>query len=90
MATADIDEQPLHKLSLNEDTDHFFKSSVLPAGQGVEGEPVMAARRLLDARKQISDYLNDRGRNGTDHKRWLWELHGKITTRLHFNLYEVE
>lgn len=90
VATADIDEQPLHKLSLNEDTDHFFKSTVLPTGQGVEGEPVMAARRLLDARKQISDYLNDGGRNGTDHERWLRELHGKITTRLHFNLYEVE
>ena len=90
VVTADIDEQPLHKLSLNDDTDYFFKNSVLPSGQGVEGEPVMAARRLLDARKRISDYLSDRGRNGTDHQRWLRELHGKITTRLHFNLYEVE
>ena len=90
VVTADIDEQPPHKLSLNDDTDFFFKNSVLPDDQGVEGEPVMAGRRLTSARKQISGYLNDRGRNGTDHERWLRELHGKITTRLHFNLYEVE
>ncbi len=90
VATADIDDQPLHKLSLSDDTDHFFKTSVLPDKPGVAGVPVMAARRLLAASSQISDYLEDPEEGATDHESWLRELHGKVTTRLHFNLYEVE
>ena len=90
VATADIDDQPLHKLSLSDDTDRFFKTSVLPGQQGVGGVPVMAARRLMEARGQISDYLQGTGEGGTEHEHWLRELHGKVTTRLHFNLYEVE
>ena len=90
VATADIDDQPLHKLSLSDDTNFFFKTSVLPDKQGVAGVPVMAARRLLAARRQISDYLREAKEGEADHEDWLRELHGKVTTRLQFNLYEVE
>lgn len=87
----DLDGLPLHKLSLNKDTDGFFKTDVLPATpQGNVGPPVASARRLLDARKQISDYLREAEGAQTDREKWLRELRSKITTRLHFSLYEVD
>ena len=87
----DLDGLPLHKLSLNKDTDGFFKTDVLPATpQGIVGPPVASARRLLDARKQISDYLREAEGAQTDREKWLRELRSKITTRLHFSLYEVD
>ena len=52
--TIDRDRQPLHKLTLSDDTDYFFKNSVLSNGS-VESRPVMAAQRLEDARRQIAD-----------------------------------
>ena len=86
----DIDGQPLHKLSLNEGTDNFFKTNVLPEKPSVAGPSVASAQRLLDAKKQIADYLNEAEGDQENRKQWLHELHSKMTRRLHFNLYEVE
>ncbi len=88
--TPDIDKLSLYKLSLNEDTDNFFKFSILPKIPGVSGAPVTSAQRLLDAKKQIAEYLNEAEGTKVDREHWLRELHSKVTTRLHFNLYEVE
>ncbi len=89
VVSADIDGQPLHKLSLSDDTDYFFKNSVLSNGS-VEGRPVMAAQRLEDARQQIADHLHRADGDDQTREAWLRELHAKVTTRLHFNLYEVD
>ncbi len=87
----DIDGQPLHKLSLNEDTDTLFKSNVLPrAPQELAGPSVASGQRLLDAKKQISDYLNEAEGGRADREKWLGQLRGKVTNRLQFSLYEVE
>ena len=85
-----LDGPPLYKLSLNEDTDTFFKSSVLPQTPGVAGPPITSAKRLLDAKQQIADYLRTAGGDVADREQWLRDLQSKVTTRLHFNLYEVE
>ena len=37
IATKGISGQPLFKLSINQDTDHFFKSNILAEQVGVEG-----------------------------------------------------
>ena len=79
-----LDGQPLHKLSLNAETDHFFKNSVLK-DTGVAGPPTAASQRLLDAKKQIADHL---GALGEEEE--LIDLHNKVTTGLHFNVYEVD
>ncbi len=80
----------LHKLTLNDDTDDFFQSSVLPETPGVGGPPVISAQRLLDARNLIGEYLKRAGGDGPDREEWLRDLHRKVTNQLHFNLYEVE
>ena len=86
-----LDGLPLHKLSLNEDTDNFFKDGVLPETPGVAAPPIIAAQRLLDAKGQIADYLRAERNDVVDgRERWLRDLQSKVTTRLHFNLYEVE
>ena len=75
---------PIYKLSLNEDADHFFKTSILAETPGPEEPPVRSAERLRDAKRQIADYLRRLDKDS------LTEWHVKLTQQLHFNLYEVE
>lgn len=82
----DLDGLPLHKLSLNEDTDDFFKKSILPESPSIAGPQVESAQRLLNAKEQIAEHLC--AEEGSEQS--LRELYRKVTTRLHFNLYEVE
>ena len=82
---ADLDGLPLHKLSLNEDTDDFFKKGILPESPSIAGPQVESAQRLSNAKKQIAEYLCTMGGEKS-----LQNLYRKVTTRLHFNLYEVE
>ena len=84
------DGQPLYKLSLNEETDRFFKDSVLPRTPGVDGPSTAAAQRLQDAKEQIAGYLRAAAGNAANGEHWLQDLLTKITTRLHFNVYEVD
>lgn len=86
----DIDRQPLHKLTLNNDTNEFFRSSVLPVKPSIDVPPVISAQRLLDAREQIAAHLRAAEGDVANREKWLRDLHLKITNRLHFNLYEVE
>ena len=91
IGVTDTDGQPLHKLSLNQDTDTFFKSNVLPeTPRGQLGPSVASGQRLLYAKKQISDYLDDADGDHANRESWLRLLHGKVTNRLQFSLYEVE
>ena len=86
-----INGQPLYKLTLNEDTDHFFKSNVLAEKGGVEGPRITSERRLLMAKKQIADYLEANIRTkGSAREDWLQCLYKKVATQLRFSLYEVE
>ena len=81
---------PLYKLSLNKDTDGFFKSGVLPETLDVAGPPITSAQRLLNAKEEIANYLRKAGGDTASQEQWLRDLQRKVTTRLHFNLYEVE
>lgn len=87
--TTDRDGSPLRKLSLNEDTDDFFKQSILPESLGIAGPLVESAKRLLNAKEQIAKYLRV-GESRAKHEQLLQALYDKATTQLHFNLYEVE
>ena len=84
------DDLPLYKLSLNKDIDGFFKSNVLAKTPGVAGPPIASARRLLVAKRQIADHLRMAGGASVGREIWLRDLQKAVTTRLHFNLYEVE
>ena len=84
------DGQPLYKLSLNEETDRFFKDSVLPRTPGVGGPSTAASQRLQDAKDQIAGYLRAASENAPSGEQWLQDLLEKITTLLHFNVYEVD
>ena len=90
VATNGTDGQPLLKLSLNQDTDFFFKRSIL-AGGGVEGAKIASERRLEDAKRQIAEYLSDQLKiQGKAAEEWLQTLYKKVATQLRFTLYEVE
>ena len=62
--------EPLYKLTLNTDADHFFKASVLSDNPSAEGASISSQRRLESAKKQIADYLvsntDERGKNGRE------------------------
>ena len=79
---------PLYKLSLNTDTDHFFKKSVLSDNREVEGASISSQRRLQFAKDYIAKYLlKQKQENGG---KWLRALYEKIATQLRFTLYQVE
>ena len=83
--------EPLYKLTLNSDADHFFKASVLSDNPSVEGANISSHRRLESAKNQIALYLDtntaQEGKNGT---KWLHSLYTKVATQLRFTLYQVE
>ena len=88
--TTDLNDGPLYKLSLNNDTDDFFKKSILPEKPSVAGPKMTSEQRLLDAKEQIAKHLLAEGRDQASKEQWLRDLYSKVTTRLHFSLYEVE
>lgn len=81
----------LYKLSLNEDTDHFFKASILAEKPSVEEPHIASERRLSAAKQQIADYLSAKvNAVESDGEAYLRGLYAKITTQLCFTLYEVD
>lgn len=91
VATRDMLGQPLHKLTLNRNTRHYFTTNILPDSptEGI-APPVASARRLLNAKNRISAYLSEFEGTAEDRRVRLIDLYDKLTTRLQFNLYEVE
>ena len=86
----EINGQRLFKLSLNSDTDHFFKTNILADPSGVEGPQITSERRLAAAKKQIADYLaSSTGTDGIIGEEWLLALYTKVATQLRFTLYQV-
>ena len=91
VSAQEINGLPLFKLTLNSDTDHFFKDSILAEQPGVEGPQITSERRLVNAKQQIARYLVDRVDNQNDTKEeWLRTLYRKLATQLRFTLYGVE
>jgi len=91
IATKGIGGQPLCKISLNQDADHYFKTSVLAEQLGVEGPQITSERRLTAAKKRIAAYLADNlEKAGEAGEEWLRTLYAKVATQLRFTLYEVE
>ena len=87
----EISGQPLFKLSLNSDTNHFFRNSVLTEEPGVEGPQITSERRLAEAKKQMADYIGSKVESGEGNgEEWLRALYRKLATQLRFSLYEVE
>ena len=89
--TESDDKRPIYKLSLNEETDEFFKASILPKTQGVEEPHFKSAARLQVAKERIKQWFQPfAGEPEESHRKYLKEWHDKLTDQLQFNLYEVE
>ena len=90
IAAEDLNGQPLFKLSLNRNTDYFFKNDILAERPGVVGAAIASERRLSDAKNQIASYLASKVNAGeSDGETYLRGLYAKIATQLRFTLYEV-
>ena len=90
VAATNINGQQLFKWSLNEDTDHYFKTNILADPPGVEGPQINSERRLAAAKKYIADYIaaKIKGEAGTGEE-WLLALYRKMAAQLRFTLYQV-
>ena len=90
ISTDEMNGQRLFRLSLNADTDHFFRESILAEKPGIEGPQITSERRLSAAKQQIADYLaaNDHPQECTGEE-WLKTLYAKLATQLRFTLYQV-
>lgn len=91
VAATDVGGQPLYKLTLNSDCDHYFRTVALSDRPGPEGPQISSERRLANARLEFSAYLQ-RHRDGDDaaYQAWLTELYLKIVNQLRVSRYEVE
>jgi len=91
IATRDTAGQPLYKLTLGSDCDHYFRTSALSDQPGPEGPQVSSERRLADARTEFDRYLSaERKARGENFAEWPTELFIKLTTQLRVSLYQVE
>ena len=80
--------EPLFKIALNTDTDHFFRVNILADEPAVEEAKISSQQRLANAKRQIADYLAN---NAQEHRTdWLRVLYDKIVAQLRFTLYLVE
>ena len=88
IAAENLNGQPLFKLSLNNDTNYFFKNDILAERPGVAGAGIASERRLSAAKRQIADYLASKVNAGaTDGETYLRGLYTKVATQLCFTLY---
>jgi hypothetical protein len=91
VAAKDTGSQPLFKLTLNSDCDHYFRTIALSDNPGPEGPQITSERRLADARSEFHAYLADhRGDDEKTYQAWLTELYLKVANQLRVSLYEVE
>jgi len=91
IAGTDIAGQLLHKLSLNDDCDHYFKMVAISDQPGPEGPQITSERRLADARKEFAAYLDrERASRDSGYQEWLIGHYRKIAHQLRVSLYQVE
>lgn len=85
--------QPLFKLTLNSDCDHYFKTVAIADQPGPEGPQITSEKRLAEAKQEFAAYI-DKARleagGPAAFLDWLTDLHWKVTNQLRISLYEVE
>ncbi len=90
-AVTDLGGQPLYKLTLNSDCDHYFRTVALSDQPGPEGPQITSERRLADARAEFAAYLQRwRDASGAAYQGQLTQLYLKIANQLRVSLYQVE
>jgi hypothetical protein len=90
-AVVDVGGQPLYKLTLNSDCDHYFRTVALSDKPGPEGPQITSEKRLAEARAEFATYLQRRREaNGGVYQQHLTELYLKIANQLRMSLYQVE
>lgn len=91
VAATAISGQPLYKLSLNDDCDHYFKTVAVSDQPGPEGPQISSERRLADARVEFAGYLQTaKTAQGNSYAGWLTDIYTKVTNQLKVSLYEVK
>jgi hypothetical protein len=91
IAAAEMNGQPLYKLALNSDCDHYFKTVTISDSPGPEGPQISSERRLRQARTELAAYLTVHTADSSANAlRWLTDLYRKVTNQLKVTLYTVE
>lgn len=91
VSTTEITGLTLQKLTLNSDSDHYFRTVILSEEPGPEGPQISSELRLAEARDLFGVYLStQRDQLGLAYTQWLTDLYLKVATRLMVTLYEVD
>ena len=87
---ADSENIPRNRLTLNSDSDSFFKSSIISA-PSVAGPKIKSHKRLKEAQNYFAEYLAAKKDNSSadEYIEWLTQFHNKITGNLVLTVYEV-
>jgi len=87
----DSENIPRNRLTLNSDSDSFFKGSIISSAPSVDGPKIKSHKRLKDAQNYFAEYLTAIKDNSSvdEYAEWLTQLHNKITGDLVLTVYEV-
>ena len=91
IAATDVNGMPVYKLTLNIDTNGFFKSNILEAHLTDPAANASQAR-LREAQAQIREHLDQHSEKKTpaEQEHWLRDLLAKVTKRLGFTRFMVD
>lgn len=90
VTTADLNGQPMPKLTLNRDCQGFFYENVLGLLPGVGGPRIRSHVLLDEARNRLDNYLAGQAqKRGAAYDDWLLRLYAKVTQQLEFMVYPV-
>lgn len=91
LTVADSENILRNRLTLNRDSNTFFKNSILSTAPSVDGPKIKSHKRLKDVQNHFADYLVIMRDNFSidEYAKWLTLLHNKITGNLVLTVYEV-
>ena len=90
LVTTDRNQQPVPKLHLNQDSDAFFRGVILGIEPSIAGPKIASERRLRQAKRQFSDYLDQQQQElGDRFLPWLEDLYFKVLQHLQLLIYNV-
>lgn len=89
VATTKNDDK-LPKLSLNRDTNLFYKKYIISEYEAVTSAKVTSEQRLLDAKRYFAKYLAHRSEELSEHYlTWLNKMYNKISNKMKLTVYLV-
>lgn len=84
------DDEILPKLTLNRDTNEFYKKNIISDKASVAGANIMSEQRLIEAKKYFKVFFEQKHKELDDNYfKWLEKFYAKISSKMKLTVYQV-